>query len=265
MFAPMRAVARDPEGKVLLAGAATMVAVGMVVYHVLEGWSFLDPLYFSVVTLATVGFGDLTPTTDLAKLFTVGYITVGIGIVAAFASELTKFRRSERMGETLRVAALAGAEPGASERIRRSGGSGGSDGSGESDESGRASARPAGRLTRMDQDRPEPQSGRRRFDVRETAAALVARFVPITAGSPRNATCLLRPDLVGGPHLLGGHGAGRPGLCRAGGRAARSGPRHGVRRARGVCRLRHEQAPQGHRQLDDGDHVRVAGRRHRGR
>jgi len=115
MFAPMRAVARDPEGKVLLAGAATMVAVGTVVYHVLEGWSFLDSLYFSVVTLATVGFGDLTPTTDLAKLFTVGYITVGIGIVAAFASELTKFRRAERMGETLRVAALAGAEQGGSD------------------------------------------------------------------------------------------------------------------------------------------------------
>jgi len=115
MFAPMRAVARDPEGKVLLAGAATMVAVGTVVYHVLEGWSFLDSLYFSVVTLATVGFGDLTPTTDLAKLFTVGYITVGIGIVAAFASELTKFRRSERMGEALRVAALAGAGPGESD------------------------------------------------------------------------------------------------------------------------------------------------------
>ena len=66
MFAPMRAVARDPEGKVLLLGAATMVAVGTVTYHLLEGWSFLDSLYFSVVTLATVGFGDLTPTTDLA-------------------------------------------------------------------------------------------------------------------------------------------------------------------------------------------------------
>ena len=33
-----------------------------------------------------------------------GYITVGIGIVAAFASELTKFRRAERLGERLPVA-----------------------------------------------------------------------------------------------------------------------------------------------------------------
>ncbi len=136
MFAPMRAVARDPEGKVLLAGAATMVGVGTLVYHVLEGWSLLDSLYFSVVTLATVGFGDLTPTTDLAKLFTVGYITVGIGIVAAFASELTKFRRAERMGETLRVAADAGAGPGGSGEPSGPGGSGEPSGPGGSGGSG---------------------------------------------------------------------------------------------------------------------------------
>jgi voltage-gated potassium channel len=105
MFAPIRAVIRDPEGKVLLVGAASMVGVGTVAYHFLEGWSLLDSLYFSVVTLATVGYGDLTPTTVPAKLFTVAYITVGIGIVAAFASELTKFRKAERLSEEERAEA----------------------------------------------------------------------------------------------------------------------------------------------------------------
>ncbi len=79
MFAPMRAVISDPEGKVLLVSAASMVGVGTVAYHLLEGWSLLDSLYFSVVTLATVGYGDLTPTTVPAKLFTVGYILSGSG------------------------------------------------------------------------------------------------------------------------------------------------------------------------------------------
>jgi hypothetical protein len=92
MFTPLRTMARDPEGKVLLISAATMLATGTVVYSALEGWTPIDSLYFSVVTLATVGFGDLTPTTDVAKLFTVGYIIFGIGILAAFASELTKRR-----------------------------------------------------------------------------------------------------------------------------------------------------------------------------
>ena len=69
-----------------------LLAVGTIVYSILEGWSLLDSLYFSVVTLATVGYGDLTPTTDIAKLFTIGYILTGIGIVAAFASEVAKHR-----------------------------------------------------------------------------------------------------------------------------------------------------------------------------
>jgi Ion channel len=71
----------------------------------LEDWSPLDSLYFSVVTLATVGFGDLHPTTDPAKLFTIFYIIAGLGILAAFVSELTKIRYSR----------LAARRPGADE------------------------------------------------------------------------------------------------------------------------------------------------------
>ena len=97
MFSALRALAHDPEGKVLLGGAATTIAIGTVAYHFLEGWSFIDSLYFSVVTLATVGYGDLHPTTELARLFTIGYILVGIGILAAFASELTKQREAARI------------------------------------------------------------------------------------------------------------------------------------------------------------------------
>jgi hypothetical protein len=92
MFKPLRDMAGDPEGKLLLASAVTTIAVGTVVYSAMEGWSIVDSLYFSVVALATVGFGDLVPTTDATKLFTVAYILVGIGILAAFVSELTKRR-----------------------------------------------------------------------------------------------------------------------------------------------------------------------------
>jgi voltage-gated potassium channel len=100
MFTPLRSVARDPEGKVLVASAFSLIAVGTVAYHFLEGWSFIDSLYFSVVTLATVGFGDLHPTTDISRLFTVGYIMAGVGIIAAFASELSKMRAAERAART---------------------------------------------------------------------------------------------------------------------------------------------------------------------
>ena len=92
MFSPLRDLARQPEGKALVISALSTVVVGTVVYSVLEGWSLLDSLYFCVVTLATVGFGDLHPTTAPAKLFTVGYIIVGVGIIAGFLSELGKQR-----------------------------------------------------------------------------------------------------------------------------------------------------------------------------
>jgi hypothetical protein len=94
MFTALREMFRDPAGKVMLGWALTQVLIGTLVYRWLEGWSVVDALYFSVVTLATVGFGDLHPTTDAAKLFTVVYILSGLGVIAAFISELTKHRAS---------------------------------------------------------------------------------------------------------------------------------------------------------------------------
>lgn len=99
MFKSLRAMFRDPEGKVLAVSAITIILLGTVIYTVLEGWSPVDALYFSVVTLATVGFGDLHPTTEAAKLFTVAYILSGLGIIAAFLSELPKYRGGSRRSE----------------------------------------------------------------------------------------------------------------------------------------------------------------------
>ena len=94
MFTALREMFRDPTGKVMLVWAITQVLLGTLVYRWLEGWSVVDALYFSVVTLATVGFGDLHPTTDTSKLFTVAYILSGLGVIAAFVTELTKHRAS---------------------------------------------------------------------------------------------------------------------------------------------------------------------------
>ncbi len=56
---------------------------GTMIYHNLEGWSYADSLYFSTTTLTTVGYGDLTPTRDISKLFTVVFILTGVGIIFA--------------------------------------------------------------------------------------------------------------------------------------------------------------------------------------
>lgn len=56
------------------------IALGTVVFHWLEGWSRIQSFYFSVVTITTVGYGDLSPSSDASRLFTSIYILVGVSI-----------------------------------------------------------------------------------------------------------------------------------------------------------------------------------------
>jgi hypothetical protein len=55
-----------------------MIIIGATVYHLLEGWSWLDSFYFVVITLTTIGYGDLAPTTSLTKLITIFYALNGV-------------------------------------------------------------------------------------------------------------------------------------------------------------------------------------------
>ncbi len=84
---------------ILTSAAVSLLAVGTMLYHWLEDWSWIDAFYFSAIAVTTVGFGDLVPTTDGAKLLTVGYIIAGIGIITAFINERLHHhvRRVKRM------------------------------------------------------------------------------------------------------------------------------------------------------------------------
>jgi hypothetical protein len=75
---------KQAETRALLIVAMAVLAFGVVFYTQAEGWSLLDAIYFCVVTLGTVGYGDITPTTNLGKLFTVIYIAVGLGVIGGF-------------------------------------------------------------------------------------------------------------------------------------------------------------------------------------
>ena len=57
---------------------AAYLAAGSVFYAYAEEWEWYDSFYFCTVTLLTVGYGDLAPTTDTSKAFTVIYILLGL-------------------------------------------------------------------------------------------------------------------------------------------------------------------------------------------
>ncbi len=87
----------DQHAIKMLAGAALgLLALGTIVYHYVEDWSWVDALYFSTVAVTTVGFGDLAPTTDGSKLFTVVYILTGIGIITTYLRARLEYRYAKR-------------------------------------------------------------------------------------------------------------------------------------------------------------------------
>ena len=77
---------KDPKFQALFFLVVVTLVAGTLFYRQAEGWSLLDSLYFSVITLTTVGYGDLSPSTASAKVFTIFYIFVGVGIVLGFVN-----------------------------------------------------------------------------------------------------------------------------------------------------------------------------------
>jgi len=90
--------------RVQVAAAASsllgLLAMGTVVFRILEDWTWIQAFYFSVVTLTTVGYGDLHPGSDGTRLFTALFILAGVGIVLASLTVIGSSllaRREERV------------------------------------------------------------------------------------------------------------------------------------------------------------------------
>lgn len=67
-----------------------LLALGTLFYHQVEGWAWFDSLYFCVITLATVGYGDFSPQTVAGKAFTIFYVMLGIGVLVALLTRVAE-------------------------------------------------------------------------------------------------------------------------------------------------------------------------------
>lgn len=96
-FGSLFKMLKQPEFRGIFTLVIITLAVGTTVYHSLEGWRWLDSLYFSVMTLTTIGFGDFVPTTDSGKIFTIMYVFMGLGILIGFINATGEYFRKQQI------------------------------------------------------------------------------------------------------------------------------------------------------------------------
>lgn len=105
LFSTIKSFLKDKDYRDLLGTVLAILLLGTVVYHYIEGWTWLDAFYFSFITLTTIGFGDFAPVTDAGKVFTIFYIVLGVGVILAFINTLYHHyssvikKKSEKNGE----------------------------------------------------------------------------------------------------------------------------------------------------------------------
>lgn len=79
-------VPSKPKIAPIVTAAVLTLLVGTIFYHYVEDFRWVDSVYFCVITLTTIGYGDIVPTTDAGKIFTIFYVIFGISILAASAN-----------------------------------------------------------------------------------------------------------------------------------------------------------------------------------
>lgn len=85
---------KHPKLQILFAIAMVLIILGTGLFMIIEDWSLVDALYFTVSTITTVGYGDLVPTQPLSKIIATIYmilivpsLLIGFGVVAEIVQD----------------------------------------------------------------------------------------------------------------------------------------------------------------------------------
>lgn len=67
-----------------------LILFGTLGFMLVEGWNFLDALFMTVTTLATVGYGEVHPLTEAGKLYAVVLILIGAGVMLYILGDMVE-------------------------------------------------------------------------------------------------------------------------------------------------------------------------------
>ena len=82
----------DTNGfKYMLYITGISILLGTITVHYFEDYSYFDSFWWAIVTITTVGYGDLTPVTTGGRIIAIALMCVGIGLFSTFASTMTSF------------------------------------------------------------------------------------------------------------------------------------------------------------------------------
>jgi voltage-gated potassium channel len=78
-----------------------VLAIGVIGFRVLSNYSWIDALYMTVITITTVGFGEVQPLDDQSKIFTVFLILTSVVILGYAIAVITEYILSKNNFEEL--------------------------------------------------------------------------------------------------------------------------------------------------------------------
>lgn len=82
--------------KIFLVVFIALIVFGAIGYSRIEHASLIDSVYFVIVTMATVGYGDVHPVTAQGKIFTLVLIFMGVGTFLGVVANITEMMLAKR-------------------------------------------------------------------------------------------------------------------------------------------------------------------------
>jgi len=82
--------------------AICIISLGIAGYMVFEGWSFMDALYQTVITISTVGFSEIHPISNSGRILTIFLIVFAISLLGYFFSRFVTIMVEGRINRLLR-------------------------------------------------------------------------------------------------------------------------------------------------------------------